>query len=147
MYTLPIRSVMKRRQLLVGLPHTTVRKASKLMAGRQVGAILVVQDERLLGIFTERDAVFRVVACGLEPDATPLAAVMTAAPHTVSPRQSFGYAMLVMQQHGFRHLPVVDDGKLVGIVSSRNALDPELEEFNCEERRRDWLLHARVPAP
>jgi CBS domain-containing protein len=147
MYMQSIRSVMKHRQLLVAPPHTTVRRASKLMAGRQVGAILVVEDERLLGIFTERDAVFRVVACGLEPDATPLADVMTAAPHTVSPRQSFGYAMLIMHQHGIRHLPVVDDGKLVGIVSSRNALDPELEEFTCEERRRAYLLHAHVQVP
>ena len=142
MYTEPIRRVMKRRQLLVAAPHTTVRKASMMMASRHVGAILVVEGHQLLGIFTERDAVFRVVACGLEPDATPLAAVMTAAPHTVSSGQSFGYGMLVMQQHGFRHLPVVDDGKLVGIVSSRNALDPDLDEFNFEARRRAHLQHA-----
>jgi CBS domain-containing protein len=113
-----------------------VQKAVEMMARRRVGAVLVVEDHHLVGIFSERDAVFRVVACGLEPRRTRLAEVMTPSPVTVAPDRSFGHAMAVMHETGCRHLPVVEDGRPIGIVSARNALDPELEEFVCEERRR-----------
>ncbi|MBK9244019.1 MAG: CBS domain-containing protein [Burkholderiales bacterium] len=136
MFSQPIRSMMERRKFVTVPPGTTVRQASELMAKKQVGAVLVVEDGRLLGIFSERDAVFRVVACGLDPAATQLAQVMTPDPKTVKPNNTFGYAMTLMHENGFRHLPVVDDGKPIGIVSARSALDPDLEEFVCEERRR-----------
>ena len=59
---------------------------------------------------------------------------------TVTPDKSFGYALIVMHDNGFRHLPVVENGKLIGIVSARNALDPELEEFVSESRRREQIV-------
>ena len=80
--------------------------------------------------------VFRVVARGLDARAARLADVMTRAPHTVDPDKRFGYALLLMQESGFRHLPVMEDGKPIGIVSSRSAMDPELEEFVSEAHRR-----------
>jgi CBS domain-containing protein len=61
---------------------------------------------------------------------------MTPAPDTVDPDKPFGYALLIMHERGFRHLPVIQDGKIVGIVSSRSAMDPELEEFSFEAQRR-----------
>jgi CBS domain-containing protein len=61
---------------------------------------------------------------------------MTPAPVTIDPERSFGHAMALMQEHHCRHLPVVENGRPIGIVSARNALDPELEDFVCEERRR-----------
>jgi CBS domain-containing protein len=130
---------MERRSLLMAPPHTTVLKASEMMAKKHVGAVLVVEDEHLIGIFTERDAVFRVMARGLEPKMTLLADVMTRDPKTIGPEKSFGYAMLLMHENGFRHLPVIEDGKPVGVVSARNALDPDLEEFVSEERRRKHI--------
>lgn len=136
MFSQPIRSIMERRKLLTAPPQTTVRRAAEMMAAKQVGAVLVVEDGQLIGIFSERDAVFRVVALGLQPEATKLADVMTPQPKTITPEKPFGYAMTVMHENGFRHLPVVENGKPIGIVSSRSALDPELEEFVCEERRR-----------
>jgi CBS domain-containing protein len=136
MFDQAIRSVMERRKFLKASPETLVSKAAKLMAAKNVGAVLVVEDDCLVGIFSERDIAFRVVARGLDPQATRLADVMTRAPHTVDPDKPFGYALLVMQENGFRHLPVVQHGKLVGIVSSRSAMDPELEEFVFEARRR-----------
>ncbi len=137
----PIRSIMKRRNFVTAPPHTTVRKAAEMMARRHVGAIVVVEDDHLVGIFSERDAVLRVVACGLEPAKTRLAEVMTPSPVSITPERSFGHAMSIMHQRGVRHLPVVDNGRPVGIVSSRSALDPELEEFSCEERRRLRFHH------
>jgi CBS domain-containing protein len=127
---------MEHRKLLVAPPQTTVLKAAELMAKKHVGAVLVVDNEHLVGIFTERDAVFRVIARGLEPKSTVLADVMTRDPKTIAPEKPYGTAMLVMHESGFRHLPVIENGRLIGIVSSRNALDPDLEEFVSEERRR-----------
>jgi len=140
MFSTPVRHLIEPNKLLVASSESTVREASELMASRGVGAVLVVDREELLGIFTERDVVFRVVARGLDPDATRLSAVMTPAPKTIAPEKSFGVAMAVMHENGFRHLPVVDKGVPIGVVSSRSALDPELEEFVSEERRRKRLL-------
>ena len=136
MFDQTVRSMMQRRNVLKAPPETLVSKAAKLMANKNVGAVMVVEDDRLVGIFTERDVVFRVVARGLDAQATRLADVMTRAPDTVDPDKPFGYALLMMHERGFRHLPVIQDGKLIGIVSSRSAMDPELEEFVSEAHRR-----------
>ena len=96
-------------------------------------------NECLVGIFTERDAVFRVIALGRDAETTRLTDVMTVAPKTLDPDKTFGHALLLMQENGFRHVPVIANGRPVGIVSSRNAMDPDLEEFVSEERRREHL--------
>lgn len=132
----PVRKVMLKRKLLTARPDTFVTKAAQRMAAKNVGAILVVEDDRLVGIFTERDIVFRVVAPGLDARTTRIAEVMTRDPVTIHPDKPFGSALVVMHRAGFRHLPVVADGKAVGIVSARSALDPELEEFASETSRR-----------
>ena len=133
----PIRSVMQRKKLLMAAPEILVDRAAKLMAAKNVGAILVVDDNLLVGIFTERDLLARVVAQGLDAHVTPLSDVMTRSPQTIDPDKPFGCALLVMYEKGFRHLPVVESGKPIGIVSSRSALDPELEEFAVEVSRRE----------
>jgi CBS domain-containing protein len=142
-FTQPVRNIMEQRKLLTAPPQTTVLQAAVLMAKKHVGAVLVVEEERLVGIFTERDAVFRVIARKLYPATTQLADVMTRDPRTISPDKSFGHAMLLMHEQHFRHLPVVENGKPVGIVSARNALDPDLEEFVAEERRRKHIEETR----
>jgi CBS domain-containing protein len=113
-----------------------VAKAAQRMAAKNVGAILVIEEGRLVGIFTERDVVFRVVAPGLDARKTRISEVMTPDPVTIHPDKPFGSALVIMHREGFRHLPVVSDGKAVGIVSARSALDPELEEFASETSRR-----------
>jgi CBS domain-containing protein len=135
----PIRSIMERKKVLTASSDTSVRTAAKQMARKKVSAIMVVENRQLVGIFTERDAVFRVIAKGRDPETTQLAEVMTTAPRTVTPDESFGYALLLMQENGFRHVPVIENGEPVGIVSARNALDPELEEFEAEARRRKQI--------
>ncbi len=139
MFSHRIRSVMERKKFLIAAPDTTVGQAAKLMAKKNVGAIMVVEGERLIGIFTERDALIRVIAQGRDVEATQLADVMTKEPQTVAPDRSYGSALLLMFEHGFRHLPVVEAGKVIGIVSSRNALDPDLEEFVAEAQRRKHI--------
>jgi len=110
---------------------TTVRVAARNMAERHIGAILVGQGRRLQGIFTERDVLTRVVARGLDPDTTTLATVMTPDPDTVGPDDLALEVLERLRASGYRHLPVVDDGKVVGIVSIRDlyaAAKRELEE-------------------
>ena len=137
MFDEPIRNVMRRRKLLLAPPDTSVSQAARMMAKKNVGAVLVVDQEALVGIFTERDIAFRVVACGLEARTTRLVDVMTPAPATVDPDKPFGHALLRMQEGGFRHLPVIEAGRVVGIVSARSAMDPALEEFVFEAERRE----------
>jgi len=134
---------MEKRNFVMAPPVTTVAQAAELMAKKNVGAVMVVDGERLVGIFTERDAVFRVIARGLDARATALVEVMTADPKTVDPSRSFGYALLMMHENGFRHVPVIEDGKPIGIVSSRNAMDPDLEEFVSEAQRRKHIQEVR----
>jgi CBS domain-containing protein len=140
MFSQPVRAVMERTKILTAPPAMTVSEAARQMAKRKVGAVLVVDNEKLVGIFTERDAVFRVIAEDRDLHATRLSDVMTPSPKTVGPDKSFGYALLLMHENGFRHVPVIDKGSLVGIVSARNALDPELEEFVAEASRRAHYL-------
>jgi len=132
----PIRHVMEKAKFCVAAPETTVRAAARLMARRKVSAILVVKGKKLVGIFTERDAVSRVMALGRDAETTCLSEVMTKKPRTVAPDESFGYALMLMYENGFRHVPVVEEGVPIGIVSARKALDPDLEEFESEARRR-----------
>ena len=143
MFSTPVREIMDKRKLLLAEPAMTVRKAAEAMANGGVGAALVVDNGKLVGIFTERDIVFRVVARGLDSTKTTLGEVMTRDPKTIAPDKSFGVAMLLMHESKFRHLPIVDNDVPVGIVSSRSALDPELEEFVFEERRRRHLQEMR----
>jgi CBS domain-containing protein len=139
MYDQPVKRVMDPGKLLTAAPGTSVYDAAKLMKSRNVGAILVVDEGKLAGIFTERDAVFRVIAKGRDVMLTLLGETMTKEPQTVGPERTFGYALLLMQKHGFRHVPVVDDGRPVGIVSARSALDPDMEEFVAEAERRKHI--------
>jgi CBS domain-containing protein len=137
MFDRPVRTVMRRRNVVTASPDTTVHKVATLMASKNVGAVMVVDDEALVGIFTERDVVCRVVARGLDPATTAVADVMTQRPHTTTPDVPFGAALAVMHEKGFRHMPVIENGKPVGIVSARSAMDPEMEDFAAEALRRE----------
>ncbi len=143
MFTQTVRSIMDPKRLILVQGTMTVREAAKRMKTERYGAVLITDGDALVGIFTERDAVFRVVAADRDPDATRLAEVMTKDPKTIAAEKTFGHAMLLMHENGFRHVPVVENGKLVGMVSARNALDPDLEEFVFEERRRKRLIETR----
>ena len=136
MFSQTIKNVMDPNRFLTAAPDQTVSDAASMMQTRNVGAVLVIADGKLMGIFTERDAVFRVIAKGLDPTTTRLAGVMTVEPITLSPEKSYGHALLLMHENGFRHLPVVQNRVPIGIISSRNAMDPEMEQFVWEERRR-----------
>ncbi len=114
---------------LAALPPTaTVRDALQLMAERQIGSVLVVQGDALLGIFTERDYARKLALQGLSSAETMLVNVMTARLYVVSPRQTVQECLGIMTKGRLRHLPVVDGGKLVGLVSIGDLVNAQLEE-------------------
>lgn len=124
-----IRTIVHEQEVLSAPAKTSVAEAARLMRQHKVGAMLVVDDGQLVGIFTERDGLYRVVAEQRDVRKTALAEVMTGNPQTVHPDEPFPRALHLMHSGGFRHVPVVENGKPIGMVSARDALGPELEDF------------------
>jgi len=131
-----IPDVVRDQELLELSSQATVREAADRMRLRHVGAVLITKDGQLDGIFTERDMVYRVVAEGRDPERTPLAEVMTRNPDTIRPDTMAIDALRRMQDGGYRHLPVIDRGRLVGIVSRRDFFG--LEKARLEEESDIW---------
>lgn len=127
-------SEIVRNQNPLTLPTSaTVKQACKSMKDRRVGAVLVTDDEQhLLGIFTGRDAVCRVLAEGKESSKVKLSEVMTSAPATIQPGKTAIDALRLMQDGGFRHVPITDQGKVVGIVSKGDFRGVEQDRLDEE---------------
>jgi len=114
-------------------PDATVREACQCMRDRRVGAILVTEaDQRLLGIFTGRDAVHRVLADGKSAATTKLDEVMTRDPTTIPPGKTAIEALRLMQDGRYRHVPIVEGDKVVGIVSRYDFSGIELDRLDEE---------------
>ncbi len=132
-----IRSIIEQQEVLSAPETVTVSEAAHLMKEKQVGAILIMDGDRLSGIFTERDALFRVVAEGRDANTTRIAEVMTRNPRTIHPDKLFFDALHLMHEGGFRHVPVVENGRPVGMISTSDALGPELKDFVYELLRQE----------
>jgi CBS domain-containing protein len=124
-----IRNIVQDQEIVTAPAKTSVADAARIMRAHKVGAILVVEEGQLVGIFTERDGLYRVVAEERDARKTTLAEVMTANPQSVQPDDTFARALHMMHAGGFRHVPVVENGSAIGMVSARDALGPELEDF------------------
>jgi CBS domain-containing protein len=135
-----IRSIIEHQELVAAPAQTSVAEAARLMKQRQVGAVMVVEDGKLVGVFTERDALCRVIAEDRDAQSTLLAEVMTRSPQTIDPDKPFPHALHLMYEGGFRHVPVVEDGRPIGMISARDALGPELEDFVYELLRREQVV-------
>jgi CBS domain-containing protein len=125
--------IVRNQDPVVLPPSATVREACRNMRDRRVGAILVTEgDRRLVGIFTGRDAVHRVMAEGKSAARTTLAEVMTRNPDTMPPGKMAIDALRLMEDGRYRHLPIVEDGKVVGIVSRFDFSGLELDRLDEE---------------
>ncbi len=138
-----IRMIIEDQEPITCPAKTTVGEAARLMKQKQVGAIMVVEDDQLVGIFTERDALFNVIAEGRDAKIIRLVQVMTRNPQTIDPDSPFQDALHIMHVSGFRHVPVVEHGRPVGMVSARDALGPELENFIYELLRQEQINDIR----
>jgi len=139
MPTRTVRTIVAQQTAVTVASKTSVEAAARLMKKKNIGALMVVDDGKLVGIFTERDALFRVLAENRDPRTTRVATVMTPDPRSVHPDKPFGSALFMMYEGGFRHVPVVENGRPLGMVSARDALGPELEEFGAEMLHREHI--------
>jgi CBS domain-containing protein len=135
-----LRSIVAGKKPITVAKNVTVMEAARMMKQQNVGALLVVDGSKLCGIFTERDALFRVLAEGRDPGVTQLSQVMTPQPQTIHPDQPFLDALRMMHKGRFRHLPVVEDERPLGMVSSRDALDDDLYELRTDLAQREDML-------
>ena len=132
-----LKAIVSQRPLVIGSPDTSVLVAVKAMKEKGVGSVLVTEANSLVGIFTERDLMNRVVAEELAPQNTLLSQVMTEKVIGLEADKPLSHALHLMHQHGFRHVPVLEQGKPVGIVSARDALGIEWQDFERELKLAD----------
>jgi CBS domain-containing protein len=144
-FAMPTRTIMphlvQQQDLAVIAGNATVRDAVRVMALRNIGSVLIMEDAVLQGIFTERDLLRRVVGRDLDPARTPVAEVMTVDPVTIGAGQSAAEAAVKMREGRFRHLPIVDaDGAVVAVLSQRDFLSADVVEAErqIETTRSVW---------
>lgn len=124
-----LRSIAARKPPTVFPVDALVSEVAQTLRERQVGAGMVVAGGKLVGIFTERDALFRVLAEGRDPRTTRVGEVMTRNPQTIHPDRPFVDALRMMHDGRFRHVPIVEDGRPMGMVSVREALHTDFTEL------------------
>ena len=101
-------------------PDALVTECVRKMTDKRIGGLMVMNGEKLIGIFTERDALGKVLAAGRDPRATKVSEVMTKDPYCVSPKTTVGAAMDLVTERRFRHLPIVENGEVLAVLSSRD---------------------------
>ena len=137
------RAVTEGQTLVTAPESMLVGEAARLMKKAHVGAILIVESTRLVGVFTERDALFRVVAEGRDPSKTVLADVMTRDPKSIHPDKPFEAALSLMHDGRFRHVPVVENDRLLGIVSIGDVVKRRIEDTDGErDALREYIASA-----
>ena len=144
----PISELLQRHGVIIHTsPESTVQHAVSIMAEHDIGSVLVFRNNtELLGIFTERDLLHRVVNAGLDPTTTPLREVMTEDVVVVSADTPRGDVIDLMREEQFRHVPIAQDGQLVGVVSLRDVLRFENRQQAFEiEQLREYVLEKPYP--
>jgi CBS domain-containing protein len=122
--------------------HQTVLEVSCMMVDHNIGAVPVLQNGQLTGIFSERDLMTRVVVAGKDPARTLVGEVMTEDPLTVAPDDQLETCRTLMKRHGFRHVLVCAGYELKGVVSLRDILLHDLDEKDDEVRMMRAYLHS-----
>lgn len=136
-----LRQVVQRLNLLSARPDAPVIDVAVAMSEGRIGAIPIIEGERLVGIFSERDLMTRVVVAGRDALATRVEEVMTHKVVTASLDESVERCLEKMQRAGCRHLPVVQDGRVIAMLSMRDLLRDEIEEQGAEIRDLRAYLH------
>ena len=134
-----LMDVIRNKPLLIGFLDMTVLEAVKEMTSHNVGSIIVMANSKLAGIFTERDLMNRVVSEELDPASTPLGHVMTHFVVGIECDKPFIYALHLMHINCCRHIPVLLKGMPIGMVTARDALGMEWQEFERDMAEADHL--------
>jgi len=141
-----ICDLIKDQDTYHALLGQTVLETVRAMVERNIGAVPVIHAGSLVGIFSERDLMRRVVAEGRDPRATCLAEVMTEDPLVVEIGEDLETCTTLMRRHGFRHLPVCHEGHLIGMVSLRDILLHDLNEKDDEVRMMRAYIYSTPDA-
>jgi CBS domain-containing protein len=140
-----LRQVFQQRGVASAAPDETVLDVARTMIRRGVGAIPIVEGESVIGIFSERDLMTRVVVPGLDPATTPVNEVMTREVVTANLEDHVDFCVDKMRRSGCRHLAILVDGKLIAVLSLRDLLRDELAEQQDEIRSLRAYLHQTPP--
>jgi CBS domain-containing protein len=130
-----LREIVKDRRVYSIDAGKSVLEAARYMMEHNIGALPVLRNGELAGIFSERDVLNRVVAVGRTPGSTSVAEVMSANPRTVPADETVEECLFIMREFGFRHLPIVEGKELKGLVSLRDILMRQAAEHERETRR------------
>jgi CBS domain-containing protein len=140
-----IPDIVKNQKICDMLETATALDAARFMAERNVGAVVVTDENcRMIGIVTERDLTRKITAAGRDPKETPLSTIMTRGPDALAPKDSPRDALELMQERHIRHLPVVEDGTVIGIVSVRDLLSDALATMERKMVSADDFLRRLV---
>lgn len=138
--------IESKREVFRVEPTMSVYEAARYMSERKIGAVCVLEGDRLVGIVSERDIMARVVAAGLDPTATHVAEVMSQNPIVISIDDSYEKCIKIMQSEKFRHLPVVEGGRLLGLISFRDLLQVDISEKDNEIKMMRAYIHLAPPS-
>jgi CBS domain-containing protein len=130
-----LRELVKDRRVFSIDAGRTVLEAARFMMENNIGAVSVLRNGELVGIFSERDIMNRVVAAGRNPAYTAVSEVMTANPRAVSSDESIEECLFIMHEFGFRHLPIMDGKELKGLISLRDVVMNQAAELERRTRR------------
>lgn len=130
-----LRELVKDRRVFSIDAGRTVLEAARFMMENNIGAVSVLRNGELAGIFSERDIMNRVVAAGRNPAYTAVSEVMTANPRAVNSDESIEECLFIMHEFGFRHLPIVDGKELKGLISLRDVVMNQAAELERRTRR------------
>ncbi len=142
-----LREIMRAGFLFVVQREETVREAVQVMTANNVGIVLVLEGERLVGVFSERDVVRRVVDRGLDPDVTPVGDVMTSQIIAGDPDEDYQSAMRKMDQANIRHLLVVKGDQMLSMISIRDLIRVDMQDKSEEIRYLREYLYQVPPEP
>ncbi len=138
----PVKKLLavKGQQVWTVSPDATILDGLKLMAEKNIGALLVLDGEQVVGIFTERDYARRVELAGKKTAETRIAEVMTQNVITVEPTQSVNECMVLMTEKRIRHLPVMEQGRLVGLISIGDVVKDIIEELQFHVKQLESYI-------
>jgi CBS domain-containing protein len=140
----PIRELLKKRQPVVwyAKPDDTVYDALKLLAEHEVGALLVMEGEKLVGIVSERDYTRKIALQGRNSKETRVSEIMTRNVFAVSPATRTRECMALMSEKKIRHLPVLDGGKVIGMLSIRDLMDDIIADHELTIAQLESYIHS-----
>lgn len=141
-----IRNILANREIFSLSPTMSAEEAARYMAERNVGAVVVLEQGELAGLLSERDILTKVVATARDPKKTRVSEIMSVNLVLVDANRTYEDCLALMKQNAIRHLPVVDNGKLLGLVSLRDLLQVDVSEKEDEIKMMRAYIHSVPPS-